>query len=287
MSELTCATPRCAIPRRHKEGCGDDNCRGCLPAIAAPGLRLCDLHTTRIATDALRCAELDLEVEQALAGSDRPGEKTSGTADHGTVINERAIEIRSETRHTLVAIARLISEERGIGLPPDTLDAIAAYIATHHVWLAAHPGVAGSTSDELSSLQRRAWNVAYPTGARVFPVGPCPTCGAIVKVVLRAVDSLLPSELVCDGEAHAEDCECRKCPPHRWPYTSWRNLGKKIHKRYLSPAEISAEWKMPLGSVYRHASEAKWRRAEDGRRPALYLVEDVRATLDSLASAEA
>jgi len=213
---LLCAAPRCAIPRRHRDGCDNDTCRGCLVALAAPGLRLCDLHTTRIGTDALRCAELDLEVEQVLAASDRPGERTTGTVDHGTNLNPRAVEIRTEIRHTLASWARLVSEERGIHLPPNHLDAIGAYLATHHIWLAAHP-TAGDCSDELSSLQRRAWNVAYPTGARVFPVGPCPTCGTTVKVVLRAVDSLLPSELVCEAEE-----------PHTWRADQWHALGRRM-----------------------------------------------------------
>lgn len=277
MGDLQCTAPRCAIPRRHQDGCDDETCRGCLRALAAPGLRLCDLHTTRIATDAIRCAELDHELEQVLATPDRASERTTRTADHGTVINERAVAIRTEIRHTLAGWARLIADERGIHPPPDSLTTIGAYLATHNVWLAAHPA-AGDCSDELNSLQRRAWAVAYPTGARVFPVGPCPTtgCGATVRVVLRVVDSLLPSELVCDA-----------AEPHRWPYTSWRNLGRKINRRYLSPAEIAAEWRMPIGSVYRHASQARWRRSEDGRRPALYLAEDVHATLDRLTSTEA
>lgn len=280
MSKLACAVARCAIPRRHRDGCENEQCRGCLRALAAPGLRLCDLHTTRIATDALRCAELDHEIEQVLASYGRRDERTSGSATHGTVIDERAMAVRTEIRHTLASWCRLIAEERGIGLPPDHLDAIAAYVATHHEWLAAHPA-AGDCSDELSGLQRRAWAVAYPTGARVFPVGPCPTtgCGATVRVVLRVIDSLLPSELVCDG-THVEGCDCGRCPPHRWPYTSWRNLGRKISQRYLTPAEIAEEWSMPIGTVRWYASRHRWRRAEDGRRPALYLAVDVRATLD-------
>lgn len=285
MTELACARAGCAIPGRHRvEHPPDDACRGCLPALAQDGLRLCPLHTTRIATDALRCAELDHEIELVLAAPDRPGERTSGTANHGTELNPRAVDMRAEIRHTLVAWARLIHEERGIGLPPDNLDAIAAYLATHHQWLSAHRDLAGDCSDELSSLQRRAWNVAYPSGARVFPVGPCVEdgCGGTIRVVLRAADSSIPSELVCDTDPHYDGCECGNCPPHRWPYsqTNWRRLGNKIKQRYLTPAEIAEQWSMPLGSVYRHASLNRWRRSEDGRRPALYLEEDVRATLD-------
>ena len=285
---LACARHDCAIPRRHKDGCSNDDCRGCLPALAAPGLRLCDLHTTRISLDALRSAELDHEIELVLATSGIAGERTTGTADHGTVLNERAVEVRREIRAILAAIVRRISEERGIHLPTNNLDAMGAYIATHNIWLAAH-SVAADTSDELASLARRAFNAAYPSGARVFPVGPCVEdgCEGTIRVVLRAAESTIPSELVCDTDPHDQGCECGNCPPHRWPYsqTNWRRLGNKIKQRYLTPAEIAERWNMPLGSVYRHASLNRWRRSEDGRRPALYLEEDVRATLDTLATA--
>jgi hypothetical protein len=275
---LACAAPRCAIPRRHQPGCDTDGCRGCLPALAQDGLRLCPLHTTRIATDALRCAELDHEIEQVLASSGQAGERTTGTADHGTVINERAVDTRRDIRAVLVSWCKLVTEERGHTRPPNNLDAIAAYLAANNKWLSAHPA-AGDCSGELADLQRRAWSVAYPTGARIWTVGPCPApgCDSTIKVVLRASDSVVPSELVCDAD-----------PPHRWPYsqTAWRRLGHQINERYLSPAEVAERWTMPLGSVYRLASEYRWRRTQDGRRPALYLAEDVRATLDSRPAAK-
>jgi len=147
VSDLACVRPGCAIPRRHQPGCDNDECRGCLPATAQDGLRLCPLHTTRIGLDALRCAELDHEIELVLTRGGVAGERTSGTADHGTDLNPRAVDMRAEIRHTLAAWTRLIHEERGIHLPPDNLDAIATYIATHHVWLAAHRELAADCSD--------------------------------------------------------------------------------------------------------------------------------------------
>jgi len=38
---LLCIAPRCALPRRHTNGCGGEQCRGCLPAVATVG-RLCE-----------------------------------------------------------------------------------------------------------------------------------------------------------------------------------------------------------------------------------------------------
>lgn len=204
-----------------------------------------------------------------LAAAERPGEYTARTPEHGTALNERAAEMRHEIRHTLASWCLLIADERGMSPPRDHMDMIGAYLATHHVWLAAHPA-AGDCADELSSLHRRAFAVAYPTGARVFQVGPCPvpSCAAMVRVVLRAVDSLLPSELVCEAEV-----------PHSWPADRWRELGRAMpNRRYLSAAEIASQWQVALGSVYRLASQGRWERTEDGRRPVLYLAADVRAT---------
>jgi hypothetical protein len=272
MTQLACASSRCAIPGRHKPDCDTDTCKGCLPALAQDGLRLCRLHTTRIATDAIRIAELDHEIELILTASGQAGERTTGSQDHGTQLNERAVEVRREIRATLPSMVKMICDDRGHTYPPNTLLTIAATIAANNVWLSAHTD-AGQWSDELNSLQRRAWNAAYPTGARVWTVGPCaaPDCAGTISVVIRDADVGI-SELVCDQPQ-----------PHRWPYsqTAWRKLGNEINRRYMSPAEVAERWDIPLGTVYWHASRNKWRRTQDGRRPALYFADDVRATLDT------
>jgi hypothetical protein len=269
MTLLLCPADGCRAFGRHTTTCDSETCRGCIPRQAAPGLRLCDYHMLRIATDATKCADLHHELESALAAPERPGEHTSGTPTHGTSINERALIMRAEIRHTMASWCRLIAEERGIGLPADHIDAIGAYLALHREWLSAHPA-APDCADELASLAHRAHNVAYPSGARSFPVGPCPEsgCEATVRVVLRRIDAVLPSELVCDAEQ-----------PHSWPASRWRELGRTItNPRYASAGEIAQRWALPMGSVYRLASEARWRRTEDGRRPVLYYVCDVEAT---------
>lgn len=266
---LPCPAAGCRILGHHRDNCQDADCRGCIPRTAAPGLQLCDYHMLRIAADATRAADLYGELEAVLATAERPGERTSGTPSHGTELNTRAAAMRTEIRHILVSWCKLVADERGIALPADHIDAIAAYLALHREWLAAHLGVAGECCDELASLAHRAFNVAYPSGARIFPVGPCPEpgCTATVRVVLRRVDALLPSELVCDAEE-----------AHSWPASRWRELGRTINHRYLSTTEIAQRWRLPVGTVHRLASEHRWRRTEDGRRPVLYQSADVQAT---------
>jgi hypothetical protein len=48
--------------------------------------------------------------------------------------------------------------------------------------------------------------------------------------------------------------------------------------RYVTAGEVAALYRRPLGTVYRLASEHRWRRSTDHKRPVLYLAEDVAAT---------
>ncbi|NED24766.1 hypothetical protein G3I37_07630, partial [Streptomyces anulatus] len=50
--------------------------------------------------------------------------------------------------------------------------------------------------------------------------------------------------------------------------------------RWLAPQDVSLLWRVPLGSVYRLASEQSWRRERRGGR-SYYDEQDVRRTLDA------
>lgn len=49
--------------------------------------------------------------------------------------------------------------------------------------------------------------------------------------------------------------------------------------RYLSAAEIAHQSGRPVGTIHRWAHEDGWRRTTTCRRPVMYAVEDVLATL--------
>lgn len=51
--------------------------------------------------------------------------------------------------------------------------------------------------------------------------------------------------------------------------------------RYVTASEVAALYGRPLGTVYWLASVHRWRRAQDHRKPTLYLAEDVAATLST------
>lgn len=47
---------------------------------------------------------------------------------------------------------------------------------------------------------------------------------------------------------------------------------------WMTAAQLSRLLKAPLGTIHRWASEDRWRRLEDNRRPAYYRVEDATAS---------
>lgn len=269
---VLCARAGCVHRGHHAADCADERCAGCQPWPAADGLELCQHHAGRIGPDAVALGELYDELGYVLMPSGGGGERVGGRGDDGPPVpRDRVVAVRSEIRHVLVSWCRLVAEERGVSLPggpgngPEShgeprswlggsggrRDAqngaqgvepscreLAAYVATHAEWLAAHSGVAGEVSEELDELRRRAWTVAYPTGTKVVEVGPCPRvvvhgdkpfvgdapltapCTGTLRAIVRPADQLLPSEVVCSADAQ-----------HRWDSTQWRQLDKLISGR--------------------------------------------------------
>jgi hypothetical protein len=214
---ILCASSRCRIVGRHRDGC-DTDCRGCLPRAAADGRNLCEICTRRVGEDAIQAAFLYAELAERLASSGGLEEKTSGTRDRGTTLNGKAVTARTLIRHTLVSWSLMISEERGIHPPRDTTAAMGEYLDKHQQWLSAH-GTAGDCSDELHELAhgfpRRA---CYPNPAKVVDVGPCPEpgCGGELTAVVRAQDAMLPSEVTCSAPPEEGQLE-----PHTWTARHW------------------------------------------------------------------
>lgn len=243
---LLCASPRCRIPGRHTDACATETtCRGCAPARAADGLQLCPRCTSGIGRDAQRAAALDPDLALALIGQAEPGSR----GDHGGIsLADAAVEARTLIRAVLSSWCRLIAEERGIRLPGvwtydrlptgvhgplrpvwrvnDSLPGMAAYIATHATWLAAHPAAA-EAADEMANLASRAFGAAYPSGTRIIPIGACPAvdhdqmpCVGQIRALLRQEASMLPSAVACDTD-----------DTHEWTADQWRLLGRQMSQR--------------------------------------------------------
>ncbi|HEY9411065.1 MAG TPA: hypothetical protein VIP77_15910 [Jiangellaceae bacterium] len=233
---LRCVVSTCRAFGRHASDCEDPECRGCVPRLAVDGAIICDLHLRKLAEDAIEAARLHSELLQVLTGSTGLGEKVSSSKDPNITLNDAAADARIAIRATLVSWCRMVSEERGISLPPDNMRAIGAYLAKHAEWLAAHPAAAEAVAELHDLAHGEARRIAYPGGGRRFPIelpdgmyATCPEktaqdeqealepCPGTLWTILRRDSSLLPSEVVCN---HDET--------HRWPTSRWLKLGAQL-----------------------------------------------------------
>lgn len=233
MTDLLCASPRCKPPTRHKPDCDGDPqapCRGCLPARAADGLRLCQYETDRLGRHPVEAATLWIELGLALVGSgigDGIGQKNPG---RGLNLNPKVVEHRATIRHTLVSWTRLVCEERGFTPPRDSIDALGKFLANQAPWLAAQE-FAGEVADEMAELVEVGRSLRQPSSTRIIEIGPCPRmldpdgdeddeqtqCPGVLRALLRSEASLLPSAVQCDTN---ED--------HAWDSTQWTKLGRAM-----------------------------------------------------------
>jgi hypothetical protein len=221
MIETLCVSPRCC---RGPDGDPE-------PRRAADGLALCLVCRNRLARDALLAAVRYADLSLIMAPVGTSGEKVANSGrDRSVSLNSAAVECRSIIRHTLAAMARMISEERGFQLPADTVPAMARYVATSAEWLAAHPAAA-EHSEELGELAHgRPRAVAYPDRRTSFSLasacpetvqdasgalGPCP---GTLRAVLRPTEgSRTSSAIMCD---HDED--------HAWSSAHWSALADAL-----------------------------------------------------------
>jgi hypothetical protein len=228
VTKLLCAAPNCRKPGSHSTDClgePDKPCRGCLPAPAADGLRLCRHCTNRLAADGAEAAVLWHELGLCLIGAGVIDEVRASNPQPGLNLRETVIDARTTIRHTLVSWTLLISEERGIRLPADHPRALGAYIAAHAQWLSAQP-FAADAAGELHELVATARSLRQPSGTRIVKIGACPWveedrgCTGVLRALLRQQASLLPSAVTCDTDEH-----------HTWDSTQWTKLGRAMKAR--------------------------------------------------------
>jgi hypothetical protein len=230
-----CVSSYCGLPSQHAENCdgvghwGGD-CRGCLPARAADGLYLCPYCLRRIPHDAFMAALRYEALSLQLVGGGPAGSEGSGAGSGDLELNPAAVEAREAIRTTLVAIVRLVAEERGISLPErpwrweverrpyfdfigplnryrrevgvPELVPLAEFIGRHAQWLAAHPA-AGEHAKDLRDVgtDPRTWRLAYPSASDRLKLADCPWCGTALYQ--------LPDEplVTCKGCGTAETWE--------------------------------------------------------------------------------
>jgi hypothetical protein len=196
----------------------------------------------------------------------------------GMPFNVRAADVRESILGVLASWSGMVVEERHVTAPPRTVDAMAKFLCNHIDWLAAHIAAAEVT-DEVTWLVRSAHHVAYPAPVRRVPIGACVEVGCPGELIalVRLHESLLPPEISCDAD-----------PCHKWAAHQWMQLSRRMRAassiatsttRWLSAKDISRLWVIPPGSVYRLASEQRWRRHSQAHRT-YYHEADVLRTLN-------
>ncbi|MFC0037765.1 hypothetical protein [Actinomadura rayongensis] len=228
----------------------------------AGGARLCRPCRDGVATALRGLPALYAETGRRLDGTGRRGDRTTGGGLPGLPFNAGAAEIRSAIVALLASWSDLVADQRRVGLPRREVTAMAAFLERHLDWLAGHEAAADFGA-EIGRLTRAARRIAYPDRARRVPVGPC-------------VEDDCPGSLVAETRDRAV-IVCDTDPAHRWTDDQWVALSGRIGRTgelWLSTGDIARLWNAAPGSIYRMASEQRWRRrSENGRTR--YHAEDV------------
>lgn len=259
-----CAVDPCVIPKRHLDSCEDrPECGGCLPGLAADGLRICAHHARRLGADILTLAARHRQLGLVLTGTGQPGERTSGGNKNPNItLNLRAAALRRDIEALLTRLARLVASQRGFGWPTESwktiaerpygfvgpmptvthtrhtfrIPALAQLVARSAEWLAAHDR-AGEHAAQLGDLARRAFRSAFPTGTRVFELPGLDgerllACPHVIESEdgEQACPGNLWTILRRDGDRLPAQIMCNHDEQHQWPASQWMKLGRQMLK---------------------------------------------------------
>jgi hypothetical protein len=205
-----------------------------------------------------------------LTVSGRHLERTSGGSLPGLPFNATAADARTQMITVLASWSGLVAERRSVAPPERTVVALTAFLLRHLNWLACDPGVADAAG-ELASLVQAGRRVAYFEPVRQVQLGRCmePCCPG-------QLTAFLPP----GGPPSGAEIRCSVKPEHRWRDTGWRTLSVLGEVSWLRAGDIARLWRVPSGSVYRMASEHRWRRRTKGGKT-FYHRDDVDRSLSA------
>lgn len=245
------------------------------------GGRLCAACRHRLAVGIRQLPDLYRDCERVLGGATAKGmrERTSGGPLPGLPFNSAAAETRAAIMGVLGSWSGLVVQERRITPPERTAAALSVFLLRHTDWLAAHPAAAEATR-EVARLVARARRVAHPDQVRRIVLGACvePGCEGRLSATVRTAGA--------PGAYPAVSCDAD--PLHTWAGDQWTRLRRLMPTesasptaaaastvpaasapattvpapadRWLTAGDISRLWSTPVGTVYRLASEQRWRR---------------------------
>ncbi|MDN3264566.1 helix-turn-helix domain-containing protein [Streptomyces sp. CSDS2] len=225
------------------------------------------------------------ECGRLLAGAGRPRERTGGGTGtpRGIPLNTAAVEVRAGILATLASWSGLMVEGSGEPGPKRSVPELARWLLARLPRFAAHPAV-GDFSAELHRLAAAARDVVSPGGSQRVEVGRCVEARCDGRLVARSAA----------GPGGLGEIRCDSDPEHRWVEHEWPLLHRRMAARdrgttgggsaavrhWLTPQDVSRLWGVPMGSVYRLASEHEWGRTRRAGR-SYYDEADVRRTLDA------
>jgi hypothetical protein len=175
--------------------------------------RICRMCVERLRGELLTLLGLYRESDHALTpGPARMRERVSGSRTVGTVLDERTVDMRTETADVLASWARLVVEERGAkGLPGCDVESLVAFLRDEVEWIAGHPA-AVSFDEEVRRLLQRLGALFGPAPVRGMPLGACvePECTGTLLAVVRGGggSAAAPGQVSCDA-GHT-------LPPRQW-----------------------------------------------------------------------
>lgn len=251
--------------------CRQRAARGSERRLPEAGRRLCTGCREGLSARLTGLPGLYRACEEALGGSlGRRQERTSGGRPPGMPFNGAAAEARSAILGVLSAWCGLVAEERGVPGPRRAVDDLARFLDRHADWLSCHPA-AEELTEEVRRLVGAARSVLRLESFRRVPVGVCaePGCPGRLTALVRVDEPAVPMEITCGADQG-----------HRWTGQEWLRLSRRLAgpagaaDRWLTAAQITQLWGIPSGSVYRLASEHRWRRRRDAGRT-YYLETDV------------
>ncbi|MER5809327.1 hypothetical protein ABT143_14225 [Streptomyces sp. NPDC002033] len=283
----------------HGEGCRGGNAGGRPRRRTAGGGRLCRPCREHLEAGLAELAHLYEECGRVLGGAS-PGslrERTTGGALSGLPFNGAAADVRARIVSVLGSWSGLVAQQRGFAPPPRTVAGLTAFLLRNADWLAAHPAV-GEASEEIARLVRAGRRAAFPDPARTIRLGGCPEPGCPGALALPVRAGTRAAGTSAAGAPAGPAIVCDADPRHRWTSEQWSRLSEAMDsgrtpgaaapapatERWLTAADIAQLWHTPTGTVYRLASEQRWRR--QGRAGRTYYHEgDVRACFERRAAA--
>ncbi|SMF78830.1 hypothetical protein SAMN02745830_06097 [Streptomyces sp. Amel2xC10] len=170
----------------------------------------CRTCVERLRRELLTLLGLYRESDHALTPSRaRMRERVAGSRSVGMKLDERTVEMRTETTDVLASWARLVVEERGAKGPRGRdVASLVSFLCQEMDWIAGHPA-AVSFDEEVRQLLQRLSALFGPAPAHGMPLGACvePECTGTLLAVTRGAGGS-PCQVSCDA-GHV-------LPPRQW-----------------------------------------------------------------------